>query len=238
MVQKFSKSGAIKFGLEVAKRNVKFFALILIFIYGTNLCLDKIANFIEEKNFLASLPFSIASGILSAIFSLGLIKISLNFLDGQKPKFSEIFSQYQLFFRYLFTSILYSLIVILGVVIPVILSIIFSLFFKKNFFPVLYDLIIYIGLAFSIVLGILAGVRFGFFVYFLVDKKSKIIESLKKSWQITRGNTINLTLFYILLVLLNIFGALALIIGLFWTLPATMVAEAFVYRKLLSFFET
>jgi uncharacterized membrane protein len=41
-------------------------------------------------------------------------------------------------------------------------------------------------------------------------------------------------LFGILLVFINILGALALLVSLFVTMPATMVANAFVYRKLLS----
>jgi len=41
-------------------------------------------------------------------------------------------------------------------------------------------------------------------------------------------------LLYLLFALINILGALALIVGLFWSIPTTMVAEAFVYRKLSS----
>jgi uncharacterized membrane protein len=74
----------------------------------------------------------------------------------------------------------------------------------------------------------------GFFDYLIVDKNSRIIESLKKSWEITKGSTWNLFLLYLLLGLINLLGIFALIVGLFWSIPTTMIAEAFVYRKLSS----
>jgi len=85
-----------------------------------------------------------------------------------------------------------------------------------------------------IIPGIILSIRLSFFDYFIVDRNSKIIESLKKSWEITKGNTWNLFLLYLLLGLINFLGALALMIGLFWSIPTTMLAQAFVYRKLSS----
>lgn len=194
MIQKFSKRETIGFGWETTKKNIKFFIPLLIFVWGILIGLEIING----------LAFDISSGILSIIFTLGLIKISLIFCDNQNPKFSEIFSQYRLFFRYLFALILYNLTVLFGIILLIVPAIIF-------------------------------GIRFGFFGYFIVDKNSGIVESLKRSWQITRGNTFNLFLLYLLLSLINFLGALAFLIGLFWTYPTVMLAEAFVYRKLLSF---
>ena len=60
------------------------------------------------------------------------------------------------------------------------------------------------------------------------------MDSLKKSSVLTSGIKMNLFLFALLLVVINIAGALALIIGLFATIPTTIMATVFVYRKLLS----
>jgi len=204
MIQKFSKIEAIKFGWELAKKNIKFFALVLIFVWGIPISLGIFANLIKKEFFLASLFPRMIEWVISIIFSLGLIKISLRFCDKERPRFSEIFSQYPLFFRYFFTSILYNLIVFLGIIL-------------------------------LLIPGIIFGIRLSFYDYFIVDKNSRIIESLKRSWQITEGNTLNLFLFYLLLGLINVLGILALIFGLFWTIPTTILAEAFAYRKLLSF---
>jgi uncharacterized membrane protein len=212
-MEKFSKKSAIRFGWEIVKKKILFFVLLLILVSGAPFILGFLFRLptvflvaITKKKFLilsTVLTFLgvLARFLLSLIFDLGLIKISLKFCDNEEPKFSDLISQYKLVFRYFVASILQGLIVIFG----------FLLF---------------------IVPGIIFSIRLGFYGYLIVDKNSKIVESLKKSWQITKGNTLNLFLFYILLALIDILGLLALIVGLFWAIPTTMLAEAFAYRKL------
>ena len=60
------------------------------------------------------------------------------------------------------------------------------------------------------------------------------IEALKKSSQITKGVKLDLLVFSFLLTGINILGVLAFGIGLILTIPTTIIATAFVYRKLLS----
>src|SRR4030042_562947 len=78
-----------------------------------------------------------------------------------------------------------------------------------------------------------ASITLGFVNDIIVDKKMGI-DSLSKSWQMTKGVKLNLFLFWILLALINIAGALLLLVGLFITVPLSMVATAYVYRKLVS----
>jgi len=202
-MEKFSKKEAIKFGWEIAKKKIKFFIPLLILVYGLPAFLNSLSDLVKKENFLISFLLNVASSILSIIFSLGLIKISLKIYGNEEPKISEIISQYKLFFRYLFASILKSLITLFGFIL-------------------------------LIIPGIILSIRLGFFDYLIVDKNSRVIESLKKSWEITKGSTWNLFLFYFLLGLINLLGVFALIVGLFWSIPTTMIAEAFVYRKLSS----
>jgi uncharacterized membrane protein len=202
-MEKFSKKEAIKFGWEIAKKKIKFFIPLLILVFGSSFLFDYFSDLAKKESFLISFILTIVGFALSIIFSLGLIKISLEICDGKEPKISDLFSQYRLFFRYLFASILKNLITLFGFIL-------------------------------LIIPGIILSIRLGFFDYLIVDKNSKIIESLKKSWEITKGNVWNLFLLYILLGLINILGVFILIVGLFWSIPTTMIAEAFVYRKLSS----
>jgi len=110
----------------------------------------------------------------------------------------------------------------------------YKLFFRVLFAGILYGLICLLGTILFIIPGIYLGIRFGFYDYFIVDKRTGVIESFKRSWQITKGNVWNLLLFGFLLMGINLLGALCLLIGLFATAPTTMVAIAFVYRKLLT----
>jgi uncharacterized membrane protein len=82
------------------------------------------------------------------------------------------------------------------------------------------------------------AIKFRFYRYFIIDQRLGPIEALKRSYEITAGSEWELFLFYLLIIGVNLLGALACGIGLLATVPASMVAEAFVYRKLLTAKET
>lgn len=103
---------------------------------------------------------------------------------------------------------------------------------------ILYALIVFGGLFLLIIPGIIWGIKFWFYDYFIVDKGLGPIEAFKRSSAITKGIKWNLFVFVLLLLVINLLGALFLLIGLFATIPTTMVATAFVYRKLLTQAET
>ena len=85
-----------------------------------------------------------------------------------------------------------------------------------------------------IIPGIIWAIKFQFYDYLIIDKKLGPIEALKKSAVITKGAKGNLFVFGLLLGGINLLGAICLLIGLFAAIPTTLVAKAFVYRKLLA----
>lgn len=115
-----------------------------------------------------------------------------------------------------------------------------DLFSQYPLFPqylvgsILYGLIVFAGTILLIIPGIIWGIQFCFYDYFIVDKGLGPIEALKRSSAITRGVKWDLFLFFLILSGINLLGALCLLIGLFVTIPTTMVALAFVYRKLMA----
>jgi len=202
MIQKFSKKEAINFGWDISKKNFRFFILLFTLVVVVFIILSFIQSLVNEKSLL-SLILYIINIVVQIIISMGLVKISLKFCDNEKPKISDLFSSYPLFFKFLIGSIIYGLIVIGGLIL-------------------------------LIIPGIIWAIQFQFFAYLILDKGISPIEALKKSSKITKGTKWDLFLFGILLGFINILGALAFLVGLFVTIPATMIATAFVYRKLLS----
>jgi uncharacterized membrane protein len=95
-----------------------------------------------------------------------------------------------------------------------------------------YSMIVTVGLIFFIVPGIILGIRFQFYSYLIIDRNMGPLQALKKSGEITSGNKWNLFLFALCMGLLNILGVLLLVVGLLVTIPITMIATAYVYRKL------
>jgi len=201
--QKFSKSEAIRFGWTTTKNNLGFFIALLIVVGLFYFVSDLIIELIKDEAPILSSIMSIVLWVLDIVIQMGLIRISLRFCDNEKGEFADLFSCFPLFFKYLFGSILYGLIVVGGMIL-------------------------------LIIPGIIWGIKFQFFSCFIVDKGVGPIEALKRSSAITKGAKWDLFLFNLLLGLINLLGAICLLIGLFVTIPATMVAWAFVYRKLLA----
>lgn len=205
-IKKFSKREVIRFGWNIMKKNFWFFAGVLIVAGLINYIPKIISESIKKEFAILSILIGIVCLVPQIVVQLGLIKIVLNLYDNKERKFSDLFSCFHLFFRYIFGSILYGLIVLGGFIL-------------------------------LIVPGIIWSIKFQFFGYFIVDKGVWPIEALKRSSAITQGTKWNLFLLGLLLGLINSLGVICLIVGLFATIPTTMVAQAFVYRKLLSYVE-
>ena len=203
MPKKFDISEAVQFGWDTTKSNIGFFIGLLIVMGLIEYVPDIIAVIIEEDAPILSIIIQIASFVLSMIIVMGLIKICLRFCDGEKGEFSDLFSCYPLFFNYLIGSIL-------------------------------YWLIIMVGLILLIIPGIIWAIQFQYYSYLIIDRGLGPIDALKKSSEITKGVKWDLFVLSIVLGVINLLGLICLVVGLFATIPTTMVAIAFVYRKLLA----
>jgi uncharacterized membrane protein len=97
---------------------------------------------------------------------------------------------------------------------------------------VLYGLIVVGGLCLLIVPGVIWAIRFGFFGYFILDRKLGAIDALKASSALTKGVKGDLFVFGLAVIGINILGLLCLGIGVLVTQPTTSLATGFVYRRL------
>ncbi len=159
-------------------------------------------------SFFPSQGFLTIITIIIGIFaSISIITISLMIADGKTPVWNDLFlkyGNYKVFLNYLIASILSTIIV--GV-----------------------------GLLLLIIPGIYLAIRLQFYRFLVVDKEGiGPVMALKESWRMTENHTWNLFLFMLLVILLNFVGVLLFGIGLFVTVPVSILAYAFLYRKLLA----
>ncbi|MGB3341123.1 MAG: hypothetical protein WBB37_06550 [bacterium] len=110
--------------------------------------------------------------------------------------------------------------------------------FQGNFWrfvggSILYGLIVIAGFILLIVPGIYWAIKFQWFGYCIVDQKLGPVNALKKSAEMTQTVKWQLLGFAFVIAGINILGFLCLFIGLFATVPTTLMAYAFVYRKLV-----
>src|SRR3989344_6490826 len=200
-MKQFSIEEAVRFGWTTTKANFKFLIKIILIIMAAYILTSWVSNALEEAPVL-NVVASILFWVLHIVLDIGLVKIALKLVAGQKPELEDLYNHYPLFWKYLGGSILSGLI-IMG------------------------------GLILLIVPGIYFAVKLQFVTYLIIDQGLGPIDAIKKSWEITGGNFWNLFLFGLVIVLINVLGFLALVVGLLWAIPTAAIATAFVYKKLL-----
>ncbi|MEK7558821.1 MAG: hypothetical protein AAB521_00780 [Patescibacteria group bacterium] len=109
-----------------------------------------------------------------------------------------------------------------------------SLFLRYLGASILYVIAVGIGFILLIIPGIYLAIKWQFYSFLIVDKNMGIMESFKKSSAMTEGVKWKLFLFALALAVINILGALVLVVGLIVTIPTTVMATIYIYRKLLS----
>ncbi len=195
----FSKKEALQFGWNTMKTNVGFFIGLLLIVWAISVIPGIINNFVKVT--AVALIVAIVFRFIQWFLEIGLIKISLAFVDGKTPAIPELFSGKEVYWKYVGGTILYGLIVFGGILL-------------------------------LIVPGIIWSIQFFFYSYLIVEKGMKPIDALKASSAMTKGHKWELFLFGLITLGVNLLGALCLLVGLFATVPTTLVALATIYRKL------
>ena len=202
MKKDFNISESLSYGWDIMAKNLWFFVGILIISWLLTGIPSNAANRLQENAGGFAFLFRLVGLVLQTIVSIGLIRIQMKFLDGEKPEFGDLFNFQKHFWRFLGASVLYALMV--GV-----------------------------GLFFLVVPGVYLALRFQFFGFCIVDRDAGVMDSFRQSTRITHSVKWKLLGFGILLLLINILGLLCLFVGIFATVPTTMMAMAAIYRKLL-----
>jgi len=99
---------------------------------------------------------------------------------------------------------------------------------------ILSSLIIIIGFALFILPGIYLAIRLQFVNALIVDENLGVIDSLKRSWEITQGHEVKLFLVLLVFIGLILLGTICLGVGIFITIPICVIMQLYIYRKLNS----
>ena len=91
---------------------------------------------------------------------------------------------------------------------------------------------IILGLLLLIVPGIIVALMFMFATIIVIDRERGPIEAMKESMRVTRGYKWSLLGLAVVLVLLNVLGLLAFVVGLLVSIPVSLLAFMHAYRSL------
>lgn len=108
----------------------------------------------------------------------------------------------------------------------------FPLLIKFIFATIIVYIIVIIGYILLIIPGIYLTIRLMFYPFFILEG-NRAIESIEKSWGLTKGKVLDLFIFGLVLIGIVILGFIALMVGSFIAIPISILGLTFVYRKLL-----
>lgn len=97
---------------------------------------------------------------------------------------------------------------------------------------ILMAIIVTLGLCLFIIPGIYLALRLQFYAALIVEDDAGIVESLQRSWEITRGQEMSLFMLMLAMIGICILGLILLGIGIFVAMPLIYMMYAYVFRKL------
>lgn len=150
------------------------------------------------------MPF--LSFIVSVPVGIAMLTVAIIIANGHKPKYEDLFKSfddYKITLNYFIASIIYMVVIIAGFI-------------------------------FFIIPGIYLAVRLQFYKFLVIENKNKSpTEILKESYKMTEGHFWELFSFIIVIVVINLIGAIPFGLGLIITIPLSVIASAVLYKKLL-----
>lgn len=202
-MQKFSKREALTFGWEITTSNFVFFFWLIVLFATFSFSVAYLGDLFGQQNIL------LGSLTIFIIAVVGGIILEMGILLITLELYDQKKPRYK------------------DILIPK------GYLFRYLIAKIVYGLIVVAGLILLIVPGIIWSLKYAFVRYFIVDKGLSIKEAFSESSRITSGSKWNIFWLGILLAIINILGALAFGVGLLLSIPITIMAYAYVYRKLL-----
>lgn len=198
----FSIKESLTYGLEGLKTHFIFILGISAVSFIISFVMGELGELLGEGAPIVGAVVFILGFLVSSIVTIGMYKVFLKLHDKQPADFTDLYSHYGLLGKYILTLFIYAIAVIVGLVLFVIPGIYLAL--KYTFAPlVIVD-----------------------------DEKATATEALARSASITQGIKWKLLGFVIMLMLINFVGMIFFMVGLLITMPISMFATVYVYRRL------
>ncbi len=93
-------------------------------------------------------------------------------------------------------------------------------------------LLVFLGFVLLIVPGVILALGLVFTQLIVIDKNLDGIAAMKESWRITKGHKVQILLLLLALILVNLLGLVAFVVGLLVSIPVSQFAMAHAYRKI------
>ena len=214
------------------KSHLPLMISIVLFIITLNIILSIVQEKLLGTATYQSIIFVIASHLFLMGLNLGLLRICLNMINNVDADFPQLFSSFHMLIPYAVATILYLAAILLAASPGPLIFIISTSVSLENLFMTTGSVSAVLSSILMIIPAIYVSVRLQFYEYFLIDEECGIIDSIKKSADISRGYVLELFILGAVLALLVLISIVPLGVGLILSIPLSKMATSYVYLKL------
>lgn len=233
MDKPFSINETLAAAWQVARKNIwvvmGFTAVqfVLLFIFSTVL-----AFFMGEESPTSALLQNGLIQLADGFIAVAMYQVFFKLIDDEEDiQFPDFIPNMMKALNFLLVKL------IMGAIAVVIISVLAGLYFintpdidTSN--PLSWKMLPILVL---IVIPILyMSIRLFFVLCFIVDQESGATESISQSWTITRGHFWYLFWLFIVILGINVLGALAFFVGLLFTVPFSSLILMIAYRQMVN----
>jgi len=256
MDKRFGIRDAIGEGYAITRRNLGTIIGTMILYAVVQSTVQYMVGKAEQQGVVLMLLSNLASFVVSTWLSAGLTLLTVRAVAFGRVEVVSLFQGMPYFLRLMGTAILMGLAGLVSVLPMMIALMVYfvqagpsmdtlrqmgenpevatAFVADQGFFLIGMLLIIGVG----IVPPFIVATYLGFTNMLVVDKNAGVMDALSGSFSLVQGSVMRLINFSVLLSLLNIAGALCLLVGLLITLPVSAFAYVCVYRNLLRRWES
>ena len=230
----FSKREIITSSWNIMKPHLSLLILAILFIFGLNLLLSALQEEILGDIKAQSILFTIAAYLFQMGLNLGMLRISLNIINNKEVNFSQLFGSFDVLIPYILATIVLIAILLIAAS-PGIILLLVSVSADWDSMSNLEapdDWSVIIPIILIIIPAVYISVRLQFYNYFLLDEETGIIESIKRSAEISKGYVGELFLLGAVLSIIILVSIIPLGLGLLISIPLSTMATSYVYLKL------
>ena len=214
------------------KEHLALMAMIILFIFALNMILSVVQEKLLGEITYQSILFIMAAYLFQMGLNLGFLRICLNIINNTEVNFPLLFSSYHMLIPYVLATILYLAALILAAS-PGMLLLLSSINIDiDNLYSSMGNIPVILSLILMIIPAIYLSVRLQFYDYFLIDEECGIVESIKKSADISKGYVLELFILSAVLSLIVLISIIPMGLGLIFSIPFSMVATSYVFIKL------
>jgi uncharacterized membrane protein len=229
----FSISETLSTAWAIAKKNawivMGFTAVqfVVMFVFTTI-----IALFLNETSTTGALVQNVIIQLADTFIAVAMYQVFFKLLDDEgEIEFPDFVPNFLKAINFLLVKL------IMGAIAVVIISVLAGLYFMNTpdidtsnplswkMLPILVLIIIPV---------FYMTIRLFFVLCFIVDQESGATESISQSWTITKGNFWALFSLFLVILGINILGALALFVGLLFTIPFSSLILMVAYRQMVN----